>query len=91
MVSSIRLLHAHKSLCQIFGCSESQPFANLSILIVGDLLQLPPIKVPQILEPYNNGFGDLFNLWLLFVMGELTEVMRKKGIKIMKIFLIISA
>ena len=46
--------------------------------MVGDLLQLPPIKAPQIFEPSNNSFGDFFNLWLLFVMAELTEVMRQK-------------
>ena len=68
-----------KRLCEIFSCSESQPFANLSIPVVGDLLQLPPIKAPQIFKPYNNGFGDFFNLWSLFSMAELTEVMRQKG------------
>ena len=47
--------------------------------MIGDLLQLPPIKAPQIFEPYNNGFGDFFNLWSLFVMAELTEVKRQKG------------
>ena len=40
---------------------------------------MPPIKAPQIFEFYNNGFGDSFNLWSLFVMVELTEVMRQKG------------
>ena len=78
MVSNICLLHIHKRLCEIFGCSESQPFANL-FLVVGDLLHFPTIKSPQIFEPYNNGFGDLFNLWSLFVKVELTEVMRQKG------------
>ena len=78
MVSNIRLLQIHKRLCEIFGCSESQPFANLSIIVVGDYLQLPPIKTPQIFEPYNNGFGNFLNLWSLFVMAELTEVMRQK-------------
>ena len=47
--------------------------------MVGDLLQLPPIKASQIFERYNNGFGDFFNLWSLFIMAELTEVMRQKG------------
>ena len=79
IVSNIRLLHIHKRLCEIFDCSESQPFANLSILVVADLLQLPPIKAPQIFECYNHGLGGFFNLWLLFVMAELTEVMRQKG------------
>ena len=27
MVSNICLLHIHKRLCEIFGCSESQPYA----------------------------------------------------------------
>ena len=79
MVSNIRLLHIHKRLCEIFGFSESQPFPNLSVLVVGGLLQLPPIKTPQIFESYNNGFGDFSNLWSLFVMAELTEVLRQKG------------
>ena len=79
MVSNICLLHIHERLCEICGCSESQPFANLSILVVSDLLQLPPIKTIQICEPYNNRFGDIFNLWLLFAMAGLTEVMRQKG------------
>ena len=38
-----------------------------------------PIKAPQIFEPSNNGFGYFFNLWLLFVMAELTKVMQQKG------------
>ena len=79
MVSNICLLHIHERLCEICYCSESQPFANLSILVVSHLLQLPPIKTTQICEPYNNRFGDIFNLWLLFAMAGLTEVMRQKG------------
>ena len=77
--SNIRLLHIHKRLCEIFGCLKSQPFSILSILVGGGLLQLPPVKAFQIFEPYNNGFVDFSNLWLLFVMAELTEVMRPKG------------
>ena len=71
----MRLLHIHKKLC------ENQPFENLSILMVGDLLQLPPIKVPQIFEPYNNGLGDFFSWSSFSVMAELTEVMWQKGDK----------
>ena len=47
--------------------------------MVSDLLQVPPTKAPQIFEPYNNGFGDFLNLCSLFLMAELTEVMRQKG------------
>ena len=59
------------------GCLK--PFGNLSILLAGGLLQLPTIKCPQVFEAYNNPFGDFFNLWSLFVMAELTEVMRERG------------
>ena len=56
MVSNIRLLHIHKRLCEIFGCLETQPTDNVSILVSGDLLQLPPIKFPKIFEGYNYAF-----------------------------------
>ena len=50
MVSNIGLFHMHKSLYEIFGCPESQPFADLSIIIVGNLLQLPPVNHPKYLK-----------------------------------------
>ena len=79
MVSNIRLLHINKRLCEILGYPESQPLPDLSIIVVGDLLQLPPIKSPQIFEKYNCRFGGVFSLWSLFLMAQLTEVMRQKG------------
>ena len=78
MVSNIGLLHIHKPLREIFGCPEYQPFADLSIIVVSDLLQLPPIKSSQIFEKYNS---DSFNLWSLFLMAQFTEVIRQKGDK----------
>ena len=53
-------------------------------IFISNLLQLPPIKAPQMYIPYNNAFGDLFNLWSLFVIAELTEVVRQKGMSISK-------
>ena len=50
IVSNIRLLHVHERLYEIFCCLEIQAFGNLRILVVGNLLQLPPIKSPQIFE-----------------------------------------
>ena len=79
MVSNIYLLHIHKRFCEIFRCLETQPFGNLSFLVVGNLLQLPPIKSPQIFEAYNNAFGEFINLWSLFLMDELKQVMRQRG------------
>ena len=54
MVSNIRLPHIHKGLCEIFGCLETQPFGNLSILVVGDLLLLPPVKSPHMFQAYKS-------------------------------------
>ena len=50
MVSNIGLCRIQKGLYEIFGCPISQPFANLSIIIVGDLLQLPPVNHPKYLK-----------------------------------------
>ena len=79
MVSNIKLLNIHKRLYEIFGCSEELTFASKSVIAVGDLLQLPPIRASPIYTPYNSVFGDLFKLWYLFLMCELTEVMRQQG------------
>ena len=79
MVLNIRLLHIHKRSCKIFGCLEDQPFVDLSIIAVDDLLLLPLIQSPhfQIFEKYNSTFADFFNLWSLFLMEQLTGVIRQ--------------
>ena len=59
-------------LCEIIACLESQPYGNLSVLVVGDLLQLPLFKSPKMFEAYNNEFGELC------LMAELKEVMRQR-------------
>ena len=38
MVSNITMLHIHKSLCEIFGCSEELLFLGRGVIAVGDLL-----------------------------------------------------
>ena len=78
IVSYICLLHIHKRLCEIFGCRKISRFLCLSIIVVGDLLQLPPIKSPEIFEKYKSAFGDFFSLWSQFLITQRTEVMRQK-------------
>ena len=65
----------------MFCCPESQPFAHLSIIVVRDLLQLPPIKSTQTFEKYNSAFDDFFNLCSQFLMAQLTGVIRQKSDK----------
>ena len=75
----ILLLLIHQQLCEIFGCNLNEPFAKETVLVVGDLLQLPPVKAQYVFIPPPGPFANLFSLWSLFKMCELTEVMRQRG------------
>uniref|UniRef100_A0A8D8UR91 ATP-dependent DNA helicase n=1 Tax=Cacopsylla melanoneura TaxID=428564 RepID=A0A8D8UR91_9HEMI len=64
---------------QIFGKNES--FGGLSVLVVGDLFQLPPLFDRPIFQFSMNEFGNLVDrnpLWDEFSFYELTEVMRQR-------------
>ena len=60
MVSNTTMLHIYKRLFEIFGCSEEFAFSGRSVIAVGDLLHLPPIKASPIYTSYNSVFGSLF-------------------------------
>ena len=60
---------------QILDCSRFTRF----IILVGDLFQLPPVRVLFVFSQYDSVFGSIFQLWDLFKICELTEVMRQKG------------
>ena len=60
-------------------CSEAIPFAGKTVILVGDLFQFPPVRVSFVFSPYDSVFGSIFQLWDLFKMCELTEVMRQQG------------
>ncbi|XP_057310673.1 uncharacterized protein LOC130648634 [Hydractinia symbiolongicarpus] len=79
MVSNIRLLQIHQRLCEIFACPVHIPFANLSVIVVGDLLQLPPIRQPFVFMPFKNEFLNLCHPWKQFSCCELNECMRQQG------------
>ena len=78
MVLNISILHVHKRLCEIFRYPKSQSSGDLSFVVGGDFLQSPPIKSLEMFENYNITHGDIFNWWSLFLMTQLTEVMREK-------------
>ena len=79
MVGNITLLHIHQRLKDIFGSAEL--FAGISIIAVGDLYQLPPIKKKVIFENFNIESYNLSHPWSVFRMTELTEIMRQKNDK----------
>ena len=68
MMSTDMLYMIHKRLCEIFVSDD--PFAGKAILLVGDLLQLRPVKARYIFEkPKNPKFHPLYqvdSLWRQF-------------------------
>lgn len=78
MVSNTTLLHIHQRLKEIFATPNNQLFAGLSLITLGDLYQLPPIRQRLVFEEYKNNVHNLCHPWLVFKMIELTENMRQK-------------
>ena len=81
MVGNITLLHVHQRLKDIFGVSSIDLFACISIIAVGDLYQLPPIKKKAIFDDYKMETHNLCHPWRVFKMFELTDIMRQKNDK----------
>lgn len=78
MISNITLLQIHQPLKDIFGASASQLFAGLSVVVVGDLYQLPPVRRKPIFESFKNDSYNLCHPWHVFQIKELTEIMRQR-------------
>ena len=81
MVGNTTLLHIHQRLKDIFGTSSTTLFAGLSIVAVGDLYPLPPIKKKAVFDTYKIQSQNLCHPWGVFRMIELTEIMRQKNDK----------
>ncbi|XP_066911415.1 uncharacterized protein [Clytia hemisphaerica] len=78
MVSPQTLLQIHQRLCEIFGLSDRIPFANKTVIVSGDLYQLPPVFGGPVFKL--NGFLiNLMKLWREFKFAELNKVMRQQG------------
>ena len=80
MVSSELFYQVHSRLIEIFDCKTDEPFAGIPIIVCGDLYQLPPVKgVPiYLLKDDRLEILASYNLWSMFSLTELTEVMRQK-------------
>jgi len=48
MVGSKLLLKIQQRLCEIFGVSDRIPFANKTVIVSGDLYQLPPVRAKPV-------------------------------------------
>ena len=79
MVSQLNLEHISQRLNEIFDCSPDEIFAGLSIFLVGDLLQLPPVKGTAVYkDDERNPLMSIGKLWDRFKMGELNISQRQK-------------
>lgn len=67
-VSGITLEMIDRRLQEITGVKE--PFGNLSVIVLGDFYQLPPVRAH---------FAFTSRTWRMFQMVELTENMRQQG------------
>ena len=81
MVSNVTLLHIHQRLQEIFGTSGSVLFGGKSIIAVGDLFQLEPIRSKPVFENYKDDTLNICHPWHVFQMIELRKVMRQKDDK----------
>ena len=79
MVPNTTLLHIHQHLKEIFNTPNSELFARISFIAVGDLYQLPPIRRRAVFENYKNDTFNLCHPWNAFKMIELTEIMKQKN------------
>ena len=80
MVSSDLFFKINAELLEIFICSTETEFAGLIVILVDDLLQLPPVKGKPVYATAD-GCASLeghlpLNLWRVLQFGELIEVMR---------------
>ena len=63
MVGNTTLLHVHQGLKEIFGTATSQLFAGISIIAVGDLCQLPPIRKRFVFDDYKHDCYNVCHPW----------------------------
>ena len=80
MVSSDLFLRIHNRLLEIFDCKTGEPFAGIPILVCGDFYQLPPVKGSPVYLLTDDRLEKLqsYELWQMFKLIELTEIMRQK-------------
>jgi hypothetical protein len=77
MVGSNLFLHLHYRLSEIK--SSNKLFGGVSVVVFGDLYQLPPVKQHFIFIPSSDILANIFrNLWSHFQLIELSTVMRQK-------------
>ena len=76
MVSSDLLFNFHLRLVEIFRCQGNKSFAGLTVITIGNLLQLPPMQARSVSIYYGDTGNNFEPIWRQCKIVELTEVMR---------------
>ena len=84
MVSNAKIRLVHERLQEIFCTPDSLLFAGLSVVVVGDFYQLPPVRERMIFAPYKKDIYNLCHPWDQFKMIELNQIMRQCGDQLFK-------
>ena len=62
LVGADMFYRIHLRLCTLFQTDKFLPFANINIMLVGDLLQLPPVKGVHVFrKPFNLALQAAYN------------------------------
>lgn len=82
MMSPERLCHLHQRICEIkgldFASTQVKLFAGVSVILVGDLFQLPPVLAQPIFSTPSNPFMAVKDVWREFRYVELLQLMRQE-------------
>ena len=83
MFGANRLLEINRRLQQIKHAPIDSIFGNVSILVVGDLYQLPTVGQPPLYNKITQGYAQFYgngSIWIdEFKMLELNEIMCQRG------------
>ena len=62
-----------------FGSVTQEQFAGLTVIAVGDLFQLPPVRDRLVHSSDRNTLRNFDPLWKRFRLCELNEIIRQRG------------
>ena len=74
MISNVMLLHVHLKLVEIFGCTYNTAFAGITVIAVGDFMQLPPVKARCVYAEYKKSWKNFVPISKLSKISKLTEI-----------------
>ena len=73
------LLHVHLKLVEIFGCTYNTAFAGITVIAVGDFMQLPPVKARCVYAEYKKSWKNFVPISKLSKISKLTEIIWQRG------------